>query len=304
MSRRRDRRRPTLTLAAAAVVLVALGPGLLREATAPRRAPAEAALQALVDDVVADVSQRRTRYREPTPKERRAASAALAAAASGDREGAAEEAAELSYDVVEADAGGEDVLVLRETAAGGRRGWGLYAFGVGDRSDLVIEVPHPVSDRHTDGFGTELFVKARARALLLAGAHRVEAAGSADVAHREASFFEAAHRELLEPDRLVLQLHGFGAAADRRFDAVVSSGAAEPSAEARTTAAALERNGFRVCLYGPHACDDLGGTTNVQSESAARAGTPFVHLELAPDLRQPGSKRDRAIGALLELASR
>ncbi len=294
----RHRRRAVSWLLVAVVLAVAVGTTLLGEGPSPSPPAHAPTLSGLVDDVDTQVSARRIAYQVPTSEERRAAAAVFAAVASGESGRAAEAAADIGYEVLQADADGEAVIVLRDRPDGQPRGWGLYVFAAPERADLVVEIPHPVSDRHTAGFGTELFLKARAQALLLAGAHRDDAAGNADVAHESTSIFEAGHRELLTHDRVVLQIHGFEAAGDRPFDAVVSSGGTEPSAEAEAAAAALTRNDIRVCLFGAQRCDDLGGTTNVQGDSAARAGASFVHLELALGLREPGLPRERTIEAL------
>jgi hypothetical protein len=56
---------------------------------------------------------------------------------------------------------------------------------------VVVEVPHPGSDRHTERLGLALFRALPRAALLIAGAHRRAAQGAADVAHQSDSMFHA-----------------------------------------------------------------------------------------------------------------
>lgn len=196
-------------------------------------------------------------------------------------------------------------LVHEETDGSDRRGWGWYLVACGSPDAPVIEVPHPVSDRGTARLGFDLFAKARAGALLVAGSKRDAEGADSDVAHAPTSVFLAVHQQLATPGRAVLQVHGF--ARDNHEDlssqAVVSSGSLDPrdSDLARKVAEALRTAGLSVCEFGAdNSCSDLGATENVEGMYARKVGARFVHLELDEDVRA-GSDDDfvKAVAASL-----
>lgn len=111
---------------------------------------------------------------------------------------------------------------------------------------LVLEAPHPVNDKRTGVFGSEIFRATGARALLLAGTDRcanmlassgcsgdTDACSTSamayrisDMAHSVDGFFQAFH-ELAgeeEADTVVLQIHGFKADAEDEPEFSVSDG--------------------------------------------------------------------------------
>lgn len=154
--------------------------------------------------------------------------------------------------------------------------------------DLVVEVPHPGSDRLTSRLGLELFRALPTAALLVAGAHRNAGGGAGDVAHRADSLFHAYAQTLAVPE---LQLHGFAATSAPETDAVVSPGAGQATDWHRAVEKALAQHGFRV-RHQEH----LAGRTNAQGIAAAGVGREFLHLELAPLLRR--DRRDLVVDAL------
>lgn len=163
-------------------------------------------------------------------------------------------------------------------------GWGTVVLQ--GRPELVVEVPHPGSDRFTARLGLELFRAIPDAALLIAGAHR----RLADVAHRADSLFHTYAQTLGTAE---LQLHGFAATTAPGTDAVLSPGAGRTTTHHRLLEKALSRHGFRVADH-----ERLAGRTNVQGIAAAARGTPFLHLELAPILR--GGHRHRVVDAVTE----
>ena len=165
-------------------------------------------------------------------------------------------------------------------------GWGAVVLR--QAPELVVEVPHPGSDRRTARLGLELFHAVPGAVLLVAGAHRRAGDGTADVAHRTDSLFHAFAHALALPE---IQLHGFAERSAPDTDAVVSPGAGEPAELHRHVETALARQGFRVRHH-----EHLAGRTNVQGIAAAARGTPFLHLELAPLPRL--RHRDRVVSAL------
>ena len=173
----------------------------------------------------------------------------------------------------------------RPDHAGSRHpGWGFIALRTSPT--LLIEVPHPGSDRFTARLGLDLFHAIPAAALLVAGTHRRHA----DVAHDPHSLFHAFAQTLGTTE---LQLHGFAAASAPGTDAVLSAGAGRPAELHRALTKTLTHQGFRVRHHG-----HLAGRTNAQGIAAAARGTPFLHLELAPVLRS--DHRDRVVKAITD----
>ena len=231
-----------------------------------------------------------------------------------------------------------------------RRAWGLYVIATRTRFPvLAVEVPHPCKstarcnavggDRRTHTMAVTTFERAGAKYLFVAGTDRgATAVGcpqrpcSADVAHEDASMFEAVHEAALTP-RLslpaaarVYQPHGFVTTSHPPScqEVVVSAGIeqdASPGIEttrlARRIAAALSADasdvyGGKVLLYGRDVApprrrdglvdcspqDDptggLGATTNVQGRFAARL-TPardFVSVEASEHVRNLAAERN------------
>ncbi len=204
------------------------------------------------------------KYRTPTARELDEAVAVLRAVLAHDRPDPGGLPLRVS---LATDDDGRPFTQLTATA----HGWGSVLLR--GTSDLVIEVPHPGSDRLTARLGLELFHAIPTAALLVAGAHR----NQADVAHRADSLFHAFAQTLALPE---LQLHGFATDTAPGIDAVVSAGAGEQGELHRQVEKALIQEGFRV---GHH--ERLAGRTNAQGVAAAASGRTFLHLELAPLLR-------------------
>jgi len=188
-------------------------------------------------------------------------------------------------------------------------GNGLYAARDSSRapSPLVIQVPHPVADSNSEDMGTQLFNDTNAQLFMLAGAHREAGDNSADVAHRNDTTFSAVNEAVLRPGMTVIQLHGFsGDNHDKDYDDVVlSSTVDEPSPLLKKLSKDLSKKDFDTCVYDGNDCENLAGTTNVQSAPARARGVDFIHIEVESDTRDSKSKRSklvRTIGATLREA--
>jgi hypothetical protein len=148
----------------------------------------------------------------------------------------------------------------------------------------------------TEAMAITAFARTDARGLLVAGAHR-NAGPGADVAHEEASAFEALHRQLVAGRAgVVVQFHGFSwdnhpELKEAGVQIVVTS-APDPTLS-RAIAAALAPR-WRATTEA----DDLEGTTNVQRTSTVHAGLTFVHVEVEYELRRAdeGAEVARAVG--------
>jgi hypothetical protein len=230
-------------------------------------------------------------------------------------------AAEVEADAVRyrlcADA---DVAVWRPIDGSGHA-W--LAWRSGPAAPLIIEVPHPLADRHTLEQGRRLFRELGAQALLVAGSHRcaslnlagcpgqsricglgLEPYRASDVAHNHQSAFHALHVALAaqHPEARVVSVHGMG-----RRGAIVSDGTGHQidseSFVARFAFALAARvPGVRSCnpLVGLPLAPGLCGTTNVQGRHlngggeschgpVERSSGRFLHLEQSAGLRKnPG----------------
>lgn len=295
--------RRALRLSAGVVLMVTLAGTALPFASAssstPRYRPTSASgdLQAYVNAFVAKNPGRNSgTYDVPSFGERAAMADAWRALVAGDLQAAANIAGPLGYSVVRytdsATGRVARILVERNTAGGTWvHGWGLYAWSAAPGSPLLVEVAHPIADVDTEDIGVVAFRRAGARALFVAGAHRdANADGSADVAHRADTVFDAVHDASLASGLRVLQPHGF---ADSTLpnEAVVSRGDA-PTPVTRGVEAALDSALFDACLYDGSTCSELGATTNVQGGSARAGGAEFVHVEVARRVRADATRRD------------
>ncbi|MER7485330.1 hypothetical protein ABTY20_05240 [Streptomyces sp. NPDC126497] len=188
------------------------------------------------------------------------------------------------------------------TGPGESARWGRLYVNADSRLRWSAQVPHPVSDRDTEALGVRLLEDTPGGALVLAGAHRRAGRGdAADVAHREDSAFHTIVVELQKRDVPGVQLHGFAESTTDRYDAVLSTGAAESAPEEVTALAdRMESDGLRVCRGWSARCP-LEGTTNVQGRAAQRQHATFVHLELAPGARGDGRDADGAATAVAGL---
>jgi hypothetical protein len=190
-------------------------------------------------------------------------------------------------------------LLLIAELEGIRRGGGAYVLRTRMRRPggaLVIQAPHCFFDQDTGRIARRLFTDTAADVLMVNTAHRKRgaAAGSADLAHVQASYLQAATRALARAQAQVrfLQVHGFSAAKHPELGTagvVASQGTAAGVHDARFSALVA---GLRdalgpaaVLVYGRDA-ETLGATTNVQGRFLnAYTDDTFYHLELSRELR-------------------
>ncbi|GHA80180.1 poly-gamma-glutamate biosynthesis protein PgsC/CapC [Cognatilysobacter bugurensis] len=108
---------------------------------------------------------------------------------------------------------GEEHLILSEVE-GGRRQWGTYVLRLGEAAPYAVEIPRPLAERQTFEYGTRLFTRLDARALLISGAHfAVRPDGRGDVLDpaNPRTVFNLAHQALIAamgPDAWALQVRG------------------------------------------------------------------------------------------------
>jgi hypothetical protein len=177
------------------------------------------------------------------------------------------------------------------------RAWGWYLVDLSAPPRLVVEVPHPNSDLHTEEIGLALYRAVPGSVLLVAGTHRRVEDNAGDVAHRTDSMFHAVAEDLAKRRLPQLQLHGFHDDNLPDTDVVVSPGAGDAGSDVRGVADRIDED-FRVCRSWREDCGRLEGTTNEQGRGAARRGTPFVHVEISRSIRDDRGDWSRLVHAV------
>ncbi len=208
----------------------------------------------------------------------------------------------LSYYVDQGDAYAVSYLLREQKPI--QKGWGLYAFRMNSKSNIIIEAPHPLYDKRTPSVALDLYRALNARALLIAGAHRnANSDGSADAAHATESIFESVHETLTNEIQrssghvIVLQIHGFHSTKHVGYPQVVFGFGKETDPAELSLGQDLEKTfnqqSIKVGVCTGNDWKDLCGTKNLQASSMN--GGMFIHIELDEELR----KHDAAIVAAL-----
>ena len=296
-------------------LLIGIGVGTDDSPAAPTVKNASGDLAADIESFVGDIPRAYTEdYDVPTSSERSTMAAAYDAIEAGDLSQAASLADPLDYDVVryEDTSTGRTLIMLSERStedASGKKiwphAWGMYVFSPHARSDITVEVTHPVFDSRTEDFGLDVFQRANAEDLFIAGAHRYancdgqqpcsspDPNAAADVAHAPDSVFEGIHEAAIESPTNVFQPHGFNSANHQGEDCgevFVSAGKSPPSLLAEEVHDTLADAGFTARLFGSGTtCKGLGATTNAQGIWANQIGADFLHTEMRETIRrEPG----------------
>lgn len=218
----------------------------------------------------------------------------------GKTEIAAVEASAYHYEILDVTTPGggrTEYYILREMLPISR-GWGTYIFQKDFVNDIVIEIPHPISDRNTPLVGLGLFKALNAKALLIAGTHRnANKDGMADTAHATDSIFQAVHLALVQEasqtyaEVIFLQLHGFSSDRHPHFPQVIigHNWQSDPIKDRllNKLVQAMQDENIQVGVCPNKDFQDLCGTLNIQSlETKDQA---FFHLELNESTRQDDS---------------
>jgi hypothetical protein len=188
-----------------------------------------------------------------------------------------------------------DISVLTERHR--RQGLSLYAThtGAGSPARLVVQVPHPRADLHTEILGPLLFDALRADALLVATTHR----SVADMAHRSDTVFAGVDAAIVGARTVVVQVHGFDESRHGGGTQVVLSSTEMPASPVvRQLADKVADAGFNTCVYDGINCKSLAGTRNIEAAHARSVGAEFVHIELAAEVRSDAQTRERLVEAL------
>jgi hypothetical protein len=240
-------------------------------------------------------------YRDPGPAERRLATTAMGHLLTdgSDLEAAGPALARLGFshtDEVDA-ATGRGYSMYADRDAGGPS-WGIVLVDRPGPVRLVVEVPHPNSDLHTERMGVQLFRLCPGTVLLMAGAHRKAGAGTADVAHNDRSLFSALATGAADRRLPQLQLHGFADRSLPGLDAVISTGTRTATPAAVRVARRLRQAGLTTCQSWQNSRGRLEGMGNAQAVVAERAGAVFLHLEFNWRIRCDDRLRSAAVHAV------
>lgn len=221
-------------------------------------------------------------YRPPEPAERRRLLSVLRGLEAGESTSAADELGYMVRTGVDRETGRPFGLAVNPA---GERAWGWYLVDLSAPVRLVVEVPHPNSDLHTEEIGLALFQAVPGSVLAVAGTHRRVDDDAGDVAHRTDSMFHAVADDYAERGVPQVQLHGFHDDNLPDTDVVISPGAGDAGETVRRVAERIDDADFQVCRSWRKDCGRLEGTTNEQGRDAARQGTPFVHVEISRSIR-------------------
>ena len=187
-----------------------------------------------------------------------------------------------------------------------RRGWGTYFYNPAYEINTAIEAPHVLFDRFSAEIATDIFVRSKARALLLSGAHRhANGHNSADVCHLPTSMFQTFHQVGVNNAAKTLQIHGFSRAkqADLPADTevVISNGSGQNFPLIQQLQQELRKFNFPAYIYErsqstapenknsnslkPNPFRNLAGRKNYQGQYSREHNQTFIHLELAQAVR-------------------
>jgi hypothetical protein len=246
----------------------------------------------------------------------------------GDLPGASSSASTLGYDlVIFTDTNTSQVFYgLREQLDSGgntTNGWGSYFVNPSNEVSTLIEVPHPRFDTYSYDIGSRAFSAMRAKAFLMAGAHRnANGQGTADVAHLSNTVFHAVHQAWNGPsaENIAWQVHGFSISNYPGFpvwtDVVLSNGDGDISMEVRMLDKDLFAEELVAYSYNTLATNSalnmevndgvagtnfngLGGTQNVQGAHSRSLGGRFVHIEIERAVRFDATNRISAANGIV-----
>jgi hypothetical protein len=178
------------------------------------------------------------------------------------------------------------------------KGWGLYMIRADVANNIIVEAPHPISDKNTDLIALNIYRVLNARALLIAGAHRsADPNGLADVAHTTESIFNSIHETLIKKTTkipgapVVLQIHGFAANKHPGYPNIIlgfgQTASQEEISLSRELVDALSAFGVNADTCEGDSWQDLCATKNTQGSDKKKV--IFIHIELDETIRDDGS---------------
>lgn len=203
-------------------------------------------------------------------------------------------------------ASGAEHVILTESE-GGRRHWGTVVLRMGAASPYIVEIPRPLAERQTFEYGTRLFARLDARALVVSGAHfAVRADGRGDVIapSNPLTAYNLAHQVLVTAmgdAAWTLQVRGRRDRDPRPGPDVVPAFVGKPPAASdaervRALVTALRGDADTVALAGTSEMARLrdSGGGDAQARFVGQLGQPrFVTVAISAQARR--AYRDRLL---------
>jgi hypothetical protein len=228
---------------------------------------------------------------------------------------AAAQAEALGYELVnfyDTETSHQYYLLREQLNAQGKQnlGWGNYIWNPWQRSDVLVEAPHPLYDEKTPLFAIDVYQKLGGRGFLMAGAHRSQDGniyGIANVVSQMNSIFEVVHEAWSRASTIPIQIHGFDYAKHTNFpagtDIVLSNGDGKVLQAHIDLDQAFEAVGIHSYVYNTltpttavnmlvnggvpgSTFSSLSADYNVQGQYTRNTyGTAFVHCEIGREVR-------------------
>jgi hypothetical protein len=221
-----------------------------------------------------------------------------------------------------------DTYYLLQEAPTVETGWGTVVMNPDPDRNLAVQVPHPQFELNTHVEGADLFRRAGARVLVMAGTHRcanraasscdgrtgvcgpLQAYRESDMAHIVEAPFQVTHEAMVDrhPEITAFSLHGTGR--DNCETVFLSSGVADDTPEpVRALRQALVERGVRASIPQTSSCP-LVGSTNVQGRYTNGSPTPctqeasgatgrFIHVEQRREFRASPDRYEALIDAVI-----
>ena len=199
----------------------------------------------------------------------------------------------------------EEYIILSEEGEA-RKGWGTLVMRIGQASPFIVQVPRPLSERHTLETGARLFQRRKCEAMIVAGSHamanpdRSSDPLSRSQAHIVSLYQQVLLREATESGRTVIQLRGLsGSRPENAGWSFMSSHRGwikfeQVQGRAFRWIAELRDDGLPVRMWSGDPLDLGGNSWNVPQARYLRATDihDFWQLWLPPEVRELFQRRD------------
>lgn len=210
--------------------------------------------------------------------------------------GATRSANSLGYIIKSFTHTNESTYYILESTDSKYRPWGTYVFYLGDdKTDYVIEVPHPIEEKNTCRIGIKAFIDSKATAFLLSGSRK----GAGDVTLNVDSIFQAVHQEVAKSSStVVMQIHGFN---NRKYPQIVlTSGTPVAISAMNNLIDELIKNDFEVGIYDGIQYTNCAATQNEQAKYTNSIGGSFIGIYLNQAVHHSKKKNTLVIDAIDE----
>lgn len=222
----------------------------------------------------------------------------------------------------------KNYIILKEKTKN-NKGLGTYIFDLNYKRNVILEVPHPVSDLETETQSFKIFQGIGARAIFIAGAHRCASKKEStcsgktetcnnsnrfkisDVGHNENTFFQEAHKITLEVKSIVISLHGNN---DEDVPDILLSNGTEKKVSSKSLVNRLRdelKTNVASCNSEKDKNYNLCGTTNIQGRLSNNSKNPcttnaksssdlFIHIEQHLNIRKNATQLIEVLNKVLK----